>query len=40
MSDKLGEILSRLGYLTEEDIQGALKVQQSEGTSRRLGNGK
>jgi adenylate cyclase len=37
MTSKLGEILSRLGYITEEDIQQALKVQRSEGGSRRLG---
>jgi adenylate cyclase len=37
MSSKLGEILSRLGYITEEDIQNALEVQKTEDGSRKLG---
>ncbi|MDF1536441.1 MAG: hypothetical protein P1S46_08080 [bacterium] len=37
MSSKPGEILSRLGYITEEDIQKALEVQKAEDGTRRLG---
>jgi adenylate cyclase len=37
MSGKIGDILLRLGYVKDSDIQKALEVQKAEGKNRRLG---
>ncbi len=37
MTKKIGEILIELGYITDEQLQRALKIQKEEGFRRRLG---
>ncbi|MEW6219684.1 MAG: GAF domain-containing protein [Thermodesulfobacteriota bacterium] len=37
MANRIGEILMRLGYVKDEDIQRALAIQLAEGKRRRLG---
>ncbi len=38
MSNRIGEILINLGYITRNDLDRALKIQQEEGYARRVGD--
>jgi len=38
MSRKIGEILINLGFITDNDLDRALKIQKEEGYQRRLGD--
>jgi type II secretion system protein E len=37
MQIKIGQILTELGYVTENDVQKALQIQESENSERRIG---
>ncbi|RMG04707.1 MAG: type II/IV secretion system protein [Nitrospirae bacterium] len=38
MSNRIGEIIINLGYITRNDLDRALKIQQEEGYARRVGD--